>query len=269
MHTTPDKRQIPLDAIFWLDYRSAKLYATTPEVSNSASSKQLFTDIAIRDVIEDFKIAPGIVPHFLMNCASLGAIGGGSSALFVIETTTKQVAVYRAYSKTTGLNAKPEFELVQVKSYGRPDPSTPIEAVSASGAITMQLSMDKSQIPLEGVYWLESSTTGAMFYTAIPELRQVGTTRTIVGEISNRNIGNDFKLKSGVAPRFMLSPVSLGAPAMGMAAPFVIESTSKQIGIYRVAPQSTASGSRPNIELLQVKPYEESLPSLPPGTGTN
>jgi hypothetical protein len=267
IHQTPDKRQIPLDAIYWLDYRSAKLYATTPEVSKSTGAGKMISDLAIRDLVVDFKLAPGVAPHFLMNTASLGALGGGTSALFVIETTTKQLAVYWSYPKTTGLNSKPEFELVQVRSYATPAPpgddSAATETISASGAITLQLSMDKTQVPLDAVYWLESSPRGTTLYTAIPEIRKTAKNTQMVGDVASRDLGPDFKLSPGMTPHFLVNTASLGANGMGMSALFIMETTTKQLGIYRAYPRATVQGAKPAIDLLQVKPYDESLPVLP------
>ena len=57
-------KQIPLDASYLLDFRSAKLFATTPELAKN--SNRLVSEMSVRDLIVDFKLEPGIVPHFLM-----------------------------------------------------------------------------------------------------------------------------------------------------------------------------------------------------------
>ena len=268
IHQTPDKKQIPLDAIYWLDYRSAKLYATTPEVSKSTEAGKMVSELAIRDLMVDFKLAPGVAPHFLMNTASLGALGGGTSALFVVETTTKQLAIYWSYPKTTGINSKPEFELVQVRSYGPPSPlpdaPAPTETTSASGPITLQMTMDKTQVPLDAVYWLESGAGGSTLFTAIPEIRKTKASTQMVGEVASRDVAADFKLNPGSTPHFLVNTASLGANGMGMSALFIVETTTKQLGIYRAYPRATVQGAKPAIELLQVKPYDETLPALPP-----
>jgi len=268
VNQTPDRRQVPLDAIYWIDYRTAKLYSTTPELSKTTANTRMVSEIAVRELIVDFKLPPGVAPHFLMNTASLGALGGGSSALFVVETTTKQLAIYWCYPKTTGLNAKPEFELIQVRPYraqtSRPDETLPVEAISASGPIFVQMTPDKTQVPLDAVYWLESNAESAFVFTAIPEVRKTVSSTQMVGEVASRNLGADFKLKSGVTPHFLISTPSLGAPAMGMAALFVMETTTKQLGIYRAYPSASTQGSKPIIELLEIKPYDqEQLPPLP------
>ena len=267
IHHTPDKKQIPLDAIYWIDYRTAKLYATMPEGSKTADAGKTISELSIRDLIVDFKLAPGIAPHFLMSTASLGALGGGTSALLVIETTTKQIGVYWCYPKTIGLNAKPAFDLVQVRSYAssapHADASTAIEVASASGPITVQTTMDKTQVALDAVYWLESSARGANLFTALPEVRKTTAGTQMIGEVASRDLAADFKLPTGTTPHFLVNTASLGAGGMGMSALFVIETTTKQLGIYRAYPSATVDGARPTIERLQVKPYEETLPALP------
>ena len=118
-------------------------------------------------------------------------------------------------------------------------------------------------MPLDAVYRLESSALRALLFTAIPEIRKTAAKTQMVGEVASRNLAADLKLKPGVVPHFLLNTASLGATGMGMSALFVMETTTKQLAIYRVYPRATAQGAKPTIELLDVKPYEEPLPALP------
>jgi hypothetical protein len=72
-----------------------------------------------RDLIADFKIdvERGINPHFLMTSGALGAYGEGWSPLFVFETTTKQVAVYKLASLSLGGKGASRLDLMEVKSF--------------------------------------------------------------------------------------------------------------------------------------------------------
>ena len=270
IHNTPDKRQIPLDALYWLDYGSAKLFATTPEVSKTSEMGGLTSEHSVRDLIADFRLPQGVTPHFMMNCTSLGALGGGSSALVVIETSTKQLAVYWCVAKTTGLNTKPAFDLVQIRSYARPaEDRAPVEAVSAVGSLTIQMTPDKTQVPLDAIYCVESNAQGSTLFTAVPEVRKTGTSTQMIGDVAGRSLVNDFKLPAGTTPKFMINTASLGAPGMGMAALFIQETTTKKLAVYRVSPQSTVNGTKPTIELLQIKTYDEPLPALPTPPSAN
>jgi hypothetical protein len=262
-----DKKQVTLEAAYWIDYRTANLFATVPQVSKTASVKDVISQLAVRDLIVDFKLAPGTSPQFLMNTASLGAMGGGSSALFVIETKTRQVAVYYSYTKETGINAKPEFELIQTSSYAKLAPTTDdtgeVETASTSGPVTIQTTMEKTQVPLDAVYWVESNDRGARLFTAIPELRKVGVKTQMMSDISARDLAADFKLTPGVTPHFLLNTVSLGALVMGTSGLVIIETTTKQIAIYRSSPKTTVRGTMPDVVILQIRSYHEPLPALP------
>lgn len=112
----------PLDAIYHLDYRAARLLGAVPSVRQSASSTDLIDSWAERDLIADFKLnlATGSSPHFQMTTGSLGIQASGLSVLYVFETVSKQVGVYRLTPHSTGANTQPRFDLLQLKSYALP-----------------------------------------------------------------------------------------------------------------------------------------------------
>jgi hypothetical protein len=113
------KVQAPVDAIYFLDYKGARLVATVPIQRSTMSGSQLIDQFIERDLIADFKIDTdhGANPHFLMTNGSMGAFGEGGAPLFVFETTTKQVAVYRLQSLTVGTKASSKLDLVELKTY--------------------------------------------------------------------------------------------------------------------------------------------------------
>src|SRR5206468_541210 len=108
------KIQSPLDAVYWLDYGEARLFAALPSAQRAgvdasrlrrvvdraldrpSSTGAAGVDVALlrgfaaRDLIADFRLPPGVRPHFLMNTASLGGLGRGASLLVVVETSTRQ-----------------------------------------------------------------------------------------------------------------------------------------------------------------------------------
>jgi hypothetical protein len=111
------KTQATQDALYFLDYRGARLIGTVPYQKQSTKGAQLIDGFVERDLIADFKIDTerGQNPHFLMTPGSLGAYGDGLSPLYVFETTTKKVAVYRFQS--LGLGAKAKLDLLEVSSF--------------------------------------------------------------------------------------------------------------------------------------------------------
>jgi hypothetical protein len=115
-----NKVQAPIDALYFLDYKGARLIATVPVQRSSAAGSQMITQFVERDLITDFKIDVdrGVNPHFLMTNGSLGAYGEGWSPLFVFETTTKQVAVYKLSNLSLGARgSSSKIDLFEIKSY--------------------------------------------------------------------------------------------------------------------------------------------------------
>ena len=126
------------------------------------------------------------------------------------------------------------------------------------------MTKDLMQVTLDAVYWLESNAQESTLFTVIPEIRKTAEGSRSVGEVASRDLAADFKLKPEVTPRFLVNTPHLEQPAMGMAALFVMETKTKQLGIYRVTPRATVQGAKPSLELLEVRPYEEpQLPTLP------
>ena len=119
------KIQAPLDAVYWIDYRGARLYASIPSSRKTAKDVQLLREFSERDLVADFALKPGDQPSFLMQAASLGGMGGGSSLLIVIEATSKQIAAYQAQPRRTRSTAGREFERLQLASYGSATPVRP------------------------------------------------------------------------------------------------------------------------------------------------
>jgi len=268
---TFEKMQVPIDTAYWIDYRSARLYAAVPKVVKSATVNDIISDLPTRDLVEDFGLAAGVVPHFLMNTGSLGAAGAGRSALYVVETTTKQVAIYWTYFKSASPTARPEFERIQILSYapapGTPAPGSVLDSTSTTGPVMIQRSGDKTmQVPLDAVYWAETYASGARLYAAIPEVRRTAEGTTILGAVGGRDLYADFKIKPETEPRFLLNCASLGPLLMGQSALFVVETTTKQVGIYQSYTRATAAGARPEVQLVQLKAYDDRpLPPLPAG----
>ncbi|WP_422930395.1 hypothetical protein [Singulisphaera sp. PoT] len=114
------KVQVTQDALYYLDYSSARLFATVPSFRQSAGPARIIDNFAERDLAADFKIdlANGQVPKFMMTTGELGAYSEGWAPLFVFETTTNQVAAYKVQQQMVGLASKHRFDLIQVMPVG-------------------------------------------------------------------------------------------------------------------------------------------------------
>jgi hypothetical protein len=117
------KSPIPLDALYFLDFKGGRLLATVPSYRADGTKTQLLDNFAERDLAADFKLDldAGPRPRFLMTTGSLGRYSAGWAPLYVFETTTGQVAVYRMQlGQSYGSNAPAQFELVELRRYTKP-----------------------------------------------------------------------------------------------------------------------------------------------------
>jgi len=122
------KAPIPLDAVYLLDYKAGRLLATIPTYQQSASSTHIIDTFVERDLVADFKLDlnTGPRPRFLMTTGSLGPYTSGWAPLYVFETTTNQVGVFRIQlQQSTAKSSRPRFELVELRSYAKAGASAP------------------------------------------------------------------------------------------------------------------------------------------------
>jgi hypothetical protein len=112
------KVQIPQEALYYLDYKGARLVATIPSYRPTGGAPKYLGAFAQRDLIDDFKLDVDASqrPRFLMTTGALGAYSDGWAPLFVYETTTNQVALYRIQEQTVGTVSQPKFELLERRS---------------------------------------------------------------------------------------------------------------------------------------------------------
>ena len=111
---------IPLDALYILDYKGGRLLASLPTFRQSTGATTIIESIVERDLVADFKVDldTGPSPHFLMTTGSLGPFTAGWAPLYVIETTSNQLGVYKLnIQESSGKSGRPKFELVQLRSY--------------------------------------------------------------------------------------------------------------------------------------------------------
>ena len=102
-----NKVQIPLEALYFLDYKGGRLIGTIPSIHQTVGARATSDAFAERDLVADFKLDldNGPRPHFLMTTGSLGSYSAGWAPLYVFETTTNQLAVYRIQQQTVGTTA--------------------------------------------------------------------------------------------------------------------------------------------------------------------
>ncbi len=111
------KVQTAQDAVYYLDYTGARLYASVPSFRQSFGPAKLLDNFAERDLAADFKLDldNGPRPRFMMTTGSLGAYSEGWAALYVFETTTNQVAAYKVQQQMVGTSTQNKFELIEVR----------------------------------------------------------------------------------------------------------------------------------------------------------
>ncbi len=122
------KSAIATDALYFLDYKGGRLLATIPTYRQTTKSLNLIDTFEERNLIADFRLEldGSHDPHFLMTTGSLGAYTEGWAPLYVFETTTNRVGVYRLQTQQTiGKSPRPRFELVELRSYAKPSAASP------------------------------------------------------------------------------------------------------------------------------------------------
>lgn len=111
------KVQLPQEALYYLDYKAGKLLGTIPTFRQTVSSTTYLEPFAERDLVADFKLDldNGPRPRFLMTTGQLGTFGEGWAPLFVFETTTGRVGVYRIQQQAVGIRNQLRFELLEMR----------------------------------------------------------------------------------------------------------------------------------------------------------
>ena len=93
--------------------------ASLPTFRQSTASTTIIESFVARDLAADFKVDldRGERPRFLMTTGSLGPYTAGWAPLYVIETTSDQIAVIRLHIQdVAGPSGRPRVELVQFRA---------------------------------------------------------------------------------------------------------------------------------------------------------
>lgn len=119
-HDRGNDIQVEHDAVYYLDYKGGRLMASVPSLTKTGSNSRMLETFVERDLVADFHLTPGTPdPHFLMTTGTLGALNGAWAPLYVFETSSKQVAVYRLTPQQVGTVPMPKFELLELKSLAK------------------------------------------------------------------------------------------------------------------------------------------------------
>jgi hypothetical protein len=120
-----NKVQIPLEALYLLDYKGGRLIGTVPSFHQTGSSSRYLGAFAERDLATDFKLDldTGARPHFLMTTGALGTYSSGWAPLYVYETTTNQLGVYRIHQQSVGTKASTKLDLIELRSLAKGESS--------------------------------------------------------------------------------------------------------------------------------------------------
>jgi hypothetical protein len=95
--------QFSTDAVYYLNYTRGYLFAAVPMPTNRVGEAgRVLSDFAERDLLKDFELPAGSNPHFTMTSGQLGMVNSGVAPLYVFETTTGQLAIYRADPQVRG-----------------------------------------------------------------------------------------------------------------------------------------------------------------------
>ena len=118
------KIQVAQDAIYYLDYKAGKLFGTIPAMRQLVGESKIIAGFSERDLVSDFKldVDTGPRPHFLMTTGSMSTgsgntYGDGWAPLFVFETTTRQVAVYKIQLQMIGVTSQVKLDLLELRPF--------------------------------------------------------------------------------------------------------------------------------------------------------
>jgi hypothetical protein len=108
--------QVATDGVYYLNYSKGRLLAAVPQPRMTASATQILSEFAETDLVRDFQLAPGTNPHFVMTPGTTGpGDGRGAAMLYVFETTTGQLAIYKLEPRAVANSTVPVLQLLERK----------------------------------------------------------------------------------------------------------------------------------------------------------
>ena len=196
-----------------------------------------------------------------MTTGSLGPFTAGWAPLYVVETTTSQIGVYRLEArKTTGKSGRSTFELLQMLTY---DPRAAANKEDPRGARTSQRSgRDRKEILATGPVLVRydqttkasirsmrstSSTMCRRMRAALPTFRQPAQSTTIIESFVDRDLAADFKVDFIVADVPLL--MTTGSLGPGRPVGSALRHRDHEQPARRLPPHPADGSRRPVNEL--------------------
>jgi hypothetical protein len=114
----------------------------------------------------------------------------------------------------------------------------------------------KVQVPVQGLVYLDYRR-GKLVGT-MPEMRQIGQQTRVLSNFTERDLVDDFEIKPGTTPNFLISTITTGALSDGAELLVVLESQSRQSRIYKLGFQQSGVEFKPQFDLIEKKTFDKS-----------
>jgi hypothetical protein len=114
----------------------------------------------------------------------------------------------------------------------------------------------KVQVPVQGLVYLDYRR-GKLVGT-MPELRQIGQQTRVLSNFTERDLVDDFEIRPGATPNFLVSKISTGALSDGAELLVVLDSQSRQSRIYKLGFQQSGVEFKPQFDLIEKKVFDKS-----------
>jgi hypothetical protein len=122
----------------------------------------------------------------------------------------------------------------------------------------------KSPLAQDAIYYLDYRA-GRLLAT-VPSFQQSGGSARMLDTFAERDLVADFRLNAeeGPRPHFLMTTGALGMYSEGCAPLFVFETTTNQVATYKVQQQTIGMTTRPNFELVDVRPITPAQKAVQP-----
>jgi hypothetical protein len=124
------------------------------------------------------------------------------------------------------------------------------DRVLTTGPVIVERNRDGQVVNTrDGLYILNYSQ--GLLLAALPDYAQTSAGAKVLSDFAERDLVRDFGLAPHAPAHFLMTTMSLGLVANGWTPLIVVETESGQIAAYRVDAQTTATGSRPTLQLVE------------------
>jgi len=118
----------------------------------------------------------------------------------------------------------------------------------------------KAPLAQDAIYYLDYRA--GRLLASVPSYQQSGGSARMLDTFAERDLVADFRLNAeeGPRPHFLMTTGALGMYSEGWAPLFVFETTTNQVATYKVQQQAVGPSSKPDFELLEVRPIAGAQP---------